>query len=303
MKSSWNWQNLKFFLALARFDTLGRAAEKINSNPTTVFRRIKAFEAEVGSKLFDSTPQGYSLTPAGETLFERSEGLEEKLDTLFSSVEGMDQEIRGSVLLTTTDSLALTVLPPILKTFQGRFPAVRLRVRISPRFFNLSKREADIALRPGSQAPAHLFGKKLGKIHFALYAAQSYLERHPVKNLPAEVARHAFIGLDDSLSHLPSKQWLDRMVGDVASFTRTDNMMTAGLLCNEGLGVAILPTYFQRYCRNLVKVFQPEEFLGSDFWLLTHRDTKDIARIKATTRFLAEEIVQTIGPFLGRTSP
>ena len=300
MESNWNWQNLKFFLALARGTTLGKAAETIGSNPTTVFRRVRAFEEEITARLFVSTPQGYRLTPAGEALFQEAAAVEEKMDALGQKIGGLDNQIRGEVRLTTTDSLALTVLPPILRAFKSRYPAVNLSLNISARFFNLTKREAEIALRPGSNAPPNLFGQKLGLIHFAVYAARIYLEEKPVTHLPDELGDHSFIGLDDSLGHLPSKQWLDRWAGDETRFIRTDNMMTSGMLCNEGLGIAILPTYFERYCPNLVRVYEPPVFLGSDFWLLTHKDMKDVARVKAVRQYLAQEIIRTMSDFIGK---
>lgn len=268
----------------------------MGSNPSTVFRRVKAFEDDIGTKLFERTSEGYFLNTHGEQLFAEMLEIEERIEAVSRKIYGLDEQLRGEVILTTTDTFALTLLPSVIKAFFQAYPNLRLDIRVSSQFFNLSKREADIALRPSSTPPEHLIGRKLGKVHFAVYASVEYLQNHPNTGFPSE--KQALIGADQSLSHLKSKKWFDRFVTDATYQATADNLMTIAHLCHSGMGFAALPTYFENYFPNLRKVHTSPEFIGSDLWLLTHKDFKNLSRIKVTMDFLYEQVQERIGPYL-----
>lgn len=293
-----DWNHLKYFIILAREKTLQKAASAVESNPSTVFRRIKAFEEEIGTKLFERTSEGYSLSSAGEALYLEALEIEEKIEIISRKIHGLDNQLRGEVILTTTDTLALTVLPQIIKDFSQLHPNLKLDIRISSQFFNLSKREADIALRPSSTPPDHLLGRKLGKFSFAVYASTDYLSQHPVEDFLKELGQHSLIGANQFLSHLESKKWLDKMAQWEAHAVSADNLMAIGNLCTIGMGIAILPTYFEKYFPALRKIHVPHDFKGTDLWLLTHKDFKNLSRIKVTLDFFQEKTVGTLGRYL-----
>jgi DNA-binding transcriptional LysR family regulator len=290
-----NWEDLKYFMALAKERRLQRAAKLIKSNHSTVYRRINNFEAKFDVKLFESTPMGYFLTPAGEELYRKLEGLEEKMDTVFSSIQGLENELKGRILITTTPSIAQTFLPPIIKTFKKKWPELLVDLKVSNQFYNLSKREADIAIRPASEVPLHLIGRNLGELNFGIYASKKYLNTAVVgDDFIDEINKHHFIALDESLEHLKSKQWLDSKLEDDSKVYKVDDLTIMAEMCNAGVGLALLPHYFTKNYKGLELVYQPKEFVGSHIWILTHKNMSKVPKVKTCTDFLYDEISKAI---------
>lgn len=137
MNTAENWEDLKYFVALAKEKKLLRAAKLLNSNHTTVYRRILQFEEKFDVRLFERTPSGYYLTPAGEALYEKVGGLEEQMDDIYSSIQGLDNQIKGNILLTTTPTVATTFLPEILRKFKKKWPDLTISLKVSNQFDNL----------------------------------------------------------------------------------------------------------------------------------------------------------------------
>ncbi|MCB9397638.1 MAG: LysR family transcriptional regulator [Acidobacteria bacterium] len=291
------WDHLKTVLVLARSGSLQAAARQLGTNHTTVYRQVRAFEEAVGLRLFESTPGGYRLTAQGDKFLETASGLDQQVADLFRSLQGMDASLSGSLCVTTTSSLATTLLPPIWKRFRETWPDLSVELKVSNTFFNLSKREADIAIRPSSDVPDYLVGRNLGPLHFGVFAAESYLNRAPKQPFPEQMEGHDFIGLDDSLGHLLSKKWLDDLIGPNCSVYRVDNLSVLGHLCEAGLGIAVLPLYFRVRHPDLRLIYQPERFLGSDLWLLTHRDLSQTAKVQTCMDFLAGALKKALQPF------
>lgn len=286
-----NWEDLKFFLALAKTGKLLTAAKLIKSNHTTVYRRIKNFEDNFNVKLFDSTPEGYHLTVAGEELYARISKLEDQMDDIFSSIHGLESELKGRVTVTTTHSIAATFLPDILCRFRLKWPALQIDLKVSNDFYNLNKREADIAIRPSSDIPLHLIGRNAGKIQFGMFCSKKYLKENGTKKrIISKLNEQTVISLDESLAHLKSSQWLRKMNISEDSLLYVDNVNVMAELCSSGLGVAVLPEYYAKYHHNLELLKSPKENIGSDLWVLTHKGISKSPKIKACTDFFFEEI-------------
>lgn len=158
-----NWEDIKFFLALAKTMKLQKAASLIKSNHTTVYRRIKNFENKHNVKLFESTPDGYFMTSAGEDLYQKVEGIEDQMNDIFGSIKGLENTLKGRVTITTTHSIAATFLPEILLKLKSKWPFLQIDLKVSNQFYNLSKREADIAIRPSNDVPLYLIGRKIDR--------------------------------------------------------------------------------------------------------------------------------------------
>ncbi len=298
MNSSMNWENLKYFMALAKAGRLKKAADLLGSNHSTVYRRIKSFEEEIDTKLFESTPTGYHLSAAGEKLYKSTEDLENKMDEITRTIKGIDNTLKGNICITTTASIANTVLPKVLLGFKKKWPHIFIDLRVSNQHLNLSKREADIAIRPSSDVPPHLIGRKLGYIKFSVMGSKGYLKNRPLKMFLDNLSQHDLLGLDDTLGHLRSKQWLDKLDTDQSKIYRFDNLTTMAYQCNAGLGVGLLPEYFQITQRNLNIIFSPKEDVGSDLWILTHRDMIRNPKIKVAMEFMATEIKKELSLYL-----
>lgn len=290
-----NWEDLKYFMALAKEKRLQKAAKLIKSNHTTVYRRINQFEEKFDIQLFERTPSGYYLTPAGEELYEKVEGLEERMDTVFNSLSGLETKLKGRILITTTPSIATTFLPKIIKKFQKKWPDLVVDLKVSNQFYNLSKREADIAIRPSSEVPLHLIGRNLGKLNFGIYGSKKYLKANKIKNgFLKSMEDHTFLALDESLERLRSKKWLDSQLKEDGKVYKVDDLTVMAKMCADGVGLGLLPHYFKNVYKELELVFEPNEFVGSDLWILTHKNMSKVPKVKTCTNFLFEEILKEI---------
>jgi len=290
MNTKDDWEDLKFFIALAKERKLKKAAESINSNHTTVYRRISQFEENYNLRLFDRTPAGYSLTAQGEELFEKLTSLDTKMDTIFSSLQGLENKLKGNICITTTPSLALSFLPKAIKKFRNQWPEITIDLKVSNHFFNLSKREADIAIRPATDIPLHLKGRRVGEINFAIFGTSNNKLKINKKNFLKNINQYSFIALDESLSHLSSQQWVDKHINDENIVCRVDNLTIMSKLCSEGVGLAILPQYFSKIVRNIEPIYQPKEFIGNELWVLTHKNLSKTPKIKVSTEFFYHEL-------------
>ncbi len=286
-----SWDNLRVFLALARHKTLTKAGESLRVSHATIYRKIKTFEQELGVTLFENTPNGYLQTSAADRLFENMEVVESKIETSLREIRGLDQRIQGSIIVATTDSFGCKMLPPILKKFQIAYPELSIELNISTDTVSLSKREADIAVRASAQPPPNLVGRKVGRIDFAVFAAESYLENcEPIRSAE-DLSKHHIVVLDESFGHLAVKRWMDRQITADTKVTKVNGMLPLIELCEAGLGLAALPRFaLTSGCSDLKEVYPISESLEHHLWVLTHRDLTKSTRIRITTEFLYREL-------------
>jgi len=287
-----DWQDLRCFVAMARAGSVSAAARELGVNHSTVLRRLDSLERALGTRLFERFQSGYVMTAAGETLQARLAGVDEQIAAAQSAVGGHDQELSGEIRITTTDTLARSMLMPALARFQQQHPGVRLQLVMNNAFLNLNRREADVALRPSNTPPDTLVGRKLGMLPSAIYAARSYLKAAARRGIAADDwAAHEWIGLDDSLAHLEQARWLAQSVPSERVRVRVDSLQTMVDAARQGMGMAPLLCHLADGERQLQRVSEPIARFDTGLWLLTHRDLKDTARIKALTNFLYEELL------------
>lgn len=168
-----NWDDLRVFLAVARAGSLSGAARALSVNHSTVFRRIGAFEAALGVRLFERQSDGYLLTPAGEELRDGALRIEEEIASLSRKVAGQDLRLSGAVRVTTIDMLAFGLLPRHLARFRDAYPGIEIELVVGNTMLNLSRREADVALRVGNTPPETLVGRRVGRLALPSTAASA----------------------------------------------------------------------------------------------------------------------------------
>jgi len=203
----WNWDHLRYFLALANNGTLLAAGRELNVSHTTVSRRIKAFESSLQTRLFEHSSTGYRLTDTGLDLLGQATQLKPSLDTVSRSIGGSDAEIAGNVMITTTDSIAFHLMPPLLKELTDRYPDLRISLFMGSQESNVQNREADIAIRTCKEPPDTLIGRRIGFVKFSACASSLYLQQHGIAQFPDHTAGHQFIFLDKSFSDTPFYDW------------------------------------------------------------------------------------------------
>lgn len=287
---NWNWDNFRFFLALAEKHTLIAAAAELEVSHTTVLRRIKAFEAQLGAQLFTHSPDGYKLTDKGHELHKQANLLKTSVDSITRSVVGADNEISGKITLTTPDTIGYQLMPDILARLTAQYPALRIELLIQNHITDITRLEAEVAIRTGFNPPPDLIGKKLGKLKFCLCASDEYLKHKPVDHLPDNLQQHRFITLSGKFDKAVFNHWLLNQIPTERSEIVADGLMSALQLCRKGCGITVLPEYLASRDPCLVTINSTEPAPANDVWLLSHKDLRNSAKIKALKQFLAQEL-------------
>jgi DNA-binding transcriptional LysR family regulator len=194
-----DWDDLRFFLAVSERGSISAAAKLMNVNHSTVLRRLASLEKRLGARLFDRLPDGYEVTAQGKELRNQLRGVGEQIETAQRSLSGRDLAVHGVIRVTTTDTLMHGLLMPWLAEFRALHPAIQMEIAINNSFLSLTRREADVAVRPSNIIPETLVGRRVGRLRSAIYASKSYLKRNGKKK---EWAAHDWVAPDEALSHL-----------------------------------------------------------------------------------------------------
>ncbi len=284
------WDDLRVFLAIARGGSLAAAARTLGVNHSTVFRRLNAFEAAVGVRLFDRQPEGYAVTAEGAEMLVRAARIEDEVLALDRELSGRDLRLEGTVRVTTPDTVALGLLPPHLARLRRAQPGIEIELAVSNQIYNLSKREADVAIRPAKAPEGAMVGRRLAGIAFAAYGARSYLGTAAAPKSPEELAAHPRVGPDESLADTAAARWLRTHAPDAAVACRCDSLMAQVHAVRAGVGLGLLPCFLADPDPALVRLPLPAPEMETGLWLLTHEDLRRTARIRAVLDFLAEAL-------------
>lgn len=267
-----NWDDLRYFLALVDTGSVTGAARRLSVEHTTVSRRIAALESALGLRLFDRLPRRWSLTPEGENLLPQARRLEEEALSLQRAAAGV-APLSGTVRISAPPVLASHLLVPRLTSLRRSLPGVTLELVGESREANLTRREADIALRLSRPTAEGLVARPLVEIGYGLYGMRSYV---------AEVnsADWAFVGYEESLMGTPQQQWLEKTANDRAFSFRSNDL---GSLCQAvkgGLGVGVLPNFLAGDDPSLV-LLSPACPVTRTLWLVMHPDVRRSPRVRA----------------------
>ena len=281
-----DWTNLHHFLVVAHAGAISRAARELQVNHSTILRRLDALERALGVRLFDRQQSGYTLTPAGERLSEQLSGLREQVESAERQLAGADTALRGTIRLTTTDTLAQGLLLPHLQAFGAQHPGIELQVTINNAVLNLTKREADVAVRGTNAPPDNLIGRCVGSIQTAPYVARRLVQGKR-KRAPADFD---WVALDDSLGHLAQAKWLAKSIPAERVRMRFDSLVAMVDAVKHGVGAAMLLCPLADGDKELVRLAQPAPEMDTQVWLLIHPDLRKVARVRAIGEFLYERL-------------
>jgi DNA-binding transcriptional LysR family regulator len=278
------WDDLRIVLAVFREGTLSGAARRLGVTHSTVFRRLGAIEEQMGARLFERFRDGYVPTPAGETAAAAAARLEDEVLTLERRLSGQDLKPSGIVRITTTDTLG-GILTRYLPAMRAAHPEIQFEIAISSGMANLTRREAEIAIRPTPEPPEILVGRRIADIAHAIYGSRAYLSRHEDEDLSA----HDWIALDDALASTVIGRWIHENLRAAHITCRVDALPTMRDAALAGLGLALLPCYLGDPASGLRRL-TPKTLAEprSALWLLTHDDLRRTARIRAPLDFLAK---------------
>lgn len=279
------WDDLHTFLMIARHGTLSAAARALGVQQPTMGRRLDALEHRAGARLLQKTPAGFVLTEAGEAILGNAERIEMEALSAGRLIAGKDVRLDGTVRLTTVETLAATVLSPILARFRRSHPGVRVEVVIATRSLSLFKREADVALRLAPFSQADVVARKVGRVGYALYAATEYLDRAGPPDWSRGAAGHAVILTEADLLDTAEMAWLRALAPAAATALVSNSRVVQRAAARDGLGLACLACYLGDETPDLVRLDPPPGPVGRppgrDLWLGVHGDMRHTPRIRA----------------------
>ncbi len=281
MRGALGWDDLRYVLALARAGTMTAAAQVLGVTHTTVSRRVRAIEEDIGTRVFDQTPDGFVPTPAGRRLVEAASAIEVQVTEVDRAVRGRDERLSGPLRVATVDSF-VDWFPEVFFGFGEAHPEVALAITTSTGFADLSRRQADVALRLTNSPAEHLFGRRVGQLEYGIYGHRSLAERGlPLAELP-------WIQWSPDARARMTDRWMAANVPDAPIALQVDCTRAFELALSRGLGVQFMPHVFARRFPELVMLeLAPEEFT-TDLWLLAHPDLRDVARVRAFMSHAAE---------------
>jgi DNA-binding transcriptional LysR family regulator len=285
-----DWDNARIFLGIYRAGTLRGAAALLQVDQATAGRRLNAMEQMLGARLFLRTPTGYVPTPAGELAFAAAERMEHAADQLQRQMQGIDDRLCGVVRLAATDTMGKHFLMVAMQRLHAVHPDIRVVLSTSTQVSNLTRREADLAVRTIRPSSPDLISRHLTRREVGLYAAKSYLKLRGEPQPDTALAGHDLVIYQRSIS--PSQGVA--LCGEAIGNARVAMEVNSGLMMIEavraGLGVGELPTHMADGDPLLARIW-PQRAEAYDIWLVLHGDLNRTARVRA----VADVIVEVCG--------
>ena len=276
-----NWEDARYFLAIARAGTLSGAARDLAVDQATVSRRLAALEADLGAKLVDRQPRKAQLTPLGQDVLAQAVEIEERVFTIKRLSLSVANEVRSKITVSAPPILARHFLAPHLLWLSQRIPHVQICVLSEPHFASLSRIEADLAIRLAHGVNESEIVKKVGQMTFGLYALPTYTSLEAPN-------QWEFIGYPEHPLTFEHKTWLYEIIGDRRVVCEVADLSNQYEAACTGIGVAGLPCFLADSDSRLMKLTSTEPMLTSGIWLAKHLDRRNDRLVNATSAALIE---------------
>jgi DNA-binding transcriptional LysR family regulator len=284
------WDDLRHFLAFARAGSMQAAAKTLGVNLSTVQRRIAELEQRLGRRLVERHLGSYRLTELGQQLQPAAEKVDAAVAAFERQLAASDKELSGTIRVTCGSILAERLRrSSLIDDFQERYPSLWVELVVSDRFLDLSKGEADVAIRAGEPQDEALVGRKIAEAPWAVYASRAYVERHGRPDRVEDIQHHLVVGCGDPIAHYPGARWLRSIAPKATVAARSDNWPGLVLAVKSGAGLAVLLAFQGDNEHELVRVID-EIGLVTPYYLLMHRDMQHTPRVRAFVDFMTSEV-------------
>lgn len=265
---SYDWNDLRHFLAVARAGSTLAASRDLGVSQTTVARRLEALEHALVAKLFERLPGGYQLTRQGRAALELAERVEREAKAFAALFPTAARRLSGPVKVTSNDILAQAFVAPALTTLRRTHPDIAVELVIGDRRLDLVRGEADLALRAGSTPDdATLVGQKLPVLVWGVYCSAAYAEQHGAPAHGGDLAGHAVVLGAGLPAYVPAVAWLERMSESAGQITRTTSLTGMMGSLKAGMGLSILVRALGDADPDLVLCFVPDVAFDDNIWL------------------------------------
>ncbi|MCT2559703.1 LysR family transcriptional regulator [Tsuneonella sp. YG55] len=296
-----DWSDLQVFLAIAQTGGLGRAGAALRVDATTVGRRLRRLEARVGANLFEQTREGQVLTDAGEALLLRVERMSRAAAEIGEGTQGRPAKVSGTLRISVAEGFGSWVLARHLPDFARAHPGLTVDLVANSGFLSMSKREADIAVMLSRPKAGPIIAGKLSDYALGLYASQTYLAAAGTPQRGADLlAGHSLIGYIPDLLYAPELRYLDEIHPGPTPRLRSSSINAQHQLIAGGAGIGVLPCFIGNADPSLSPVL-PDKRIFRAFWMVTHKDTHQLARVQAGKDWIVAMIDRCRGLLLPRS--
>ena len=284
-----DWNDLKYFLAIARHHSTIAAGKALGLSQSTVQRRLTELEDAIGQPLVKRHPSGYRLTKFGEELLPYAERIEATVIDFERRVADESHDLTGVIRVTCPEPIiGRMTKSSLIDRFQTLHPKLRIEFVTSDRYLDLSKGEADVAFRSGD-TDDELVGRKVADSIWAIYGSRGYIEQFGKPDKVADLPGHPLVGFDETLSMHRASIWLRNVAPDVKMSARTNSVLGLIYAVKSGIGLGPLPASLGDAEPDLVRVLGPIPELSRSWRLLTHPDLRRVPRIAAFFDFILAE--------------
>lgn len=292
-----DWNDLRYFIVLAKHCRLAPAAAELGVSVSTLFRRLNRFEEDLATRLFDRHAAGYQLTSAGELLLAEAEQMHGLVDRLNLTLAAQDYQPAGRIRVTTTESIATFLLAPLLPGFHRQYPQIEVELAVDVRLQDLSRYEADIAIRSAPAPPESLIGRRWCQPTWRLYATRAFLAQHPPVQVLGDLAALPLITPVDILARNSVVRGFLAKIGDGPHGPFCTNNLNQCLhLALRHVGLAYLPEYMVGDYPDLVALDLAEIDQSTTIWLLLHADLAPLVRNRLFVDYLVSHGPGAQGP-------
>ncbi|WP_244404200.1 LysR family transcriptional regulator [Fulvimarina pelagi] len=291
------WEDIRLVGAIAETGSLPEAAARLGTHHSTVFRRLRQVEAGTGCPLFERTGQRLTPTALGEEIAALADRIGSDVDRTAMKMAGREALPSGELRVTTADSLLQHLLTPIFADFQKACPDVQIDIVVANQALNLSKRDADVAIRASDSPPETLVGRRLARVAWALYGRADTASPWPGGDANAD---HDWVALGDGMAAMGVVRHAVETAAPGRLRYRVDTVLGLASAIEAGIGIGHLPCFIGDRSPVLVRLEPPEPAFAADLWLLTHEDLRRAARVRVFLDFVAYAVRERIDLIEGR---
>ena len=287
----YNWNDVIYFLAVARQKNLVRAAEILRVDHTTVSRRIQELERSLNTTLFTRGKSGFALTETGLNLLKYAEGMEGQANAMAEAIGAASAGEGGTVRVASMEGIGSLYLTKCIGDFNKLYPSIQIELITDYRLLDLSRREADVFISFFKPVGRRLSVKKTGEFKVSLFVAETYFDDRDRPTTLRELETHTFVDFIEELVHVQENRWLSDILRPKQTTFRSTSLVAQYMCALDGQGIAMLPSFVAAHNPDLVAVM-PELYTVRDIWLSVHEDLLHIHRVKVLLGFLEQRIAQ-----------
>lgn len=283
-----DWDDLKLLLQVSRNPKLAEASARVGQDATTISRRLRKLEKDLGLTLFERTRRGHVLTPDGLEVARRAEQIEQSAIEIGALAETGESYPAGRVRLGVTEGLGAGLIAAAMGDFADQHPRIGLDLIALSGFVSVSKREADMSILLARPQTGRLKVRKLTDYALRLYSTDAYLKDAGAVRTLEDLRERMLIGYVDDMIFSPQLRYYDEVLPGLAPRLCSTSIIAQARMLASGAGIAVLPSFLARNEPGLVPVLHDQVRIERSFWLVIHEDVAALARIQAVTDFLVD---------------